>query len=186
LLLWAAWPAFGFANKQAAIDSYCQQLKDEFREVSPYFFSGPNPWRQLAQWPAEFSDTALALVYTDGGKVRWVEMHLSEEGWYERVDYYFAEDGIVVKRERHFEEQAANLEMNESRYYLNGKRWKDQMQHHALGQGKEDLSQLFDPQAPEYLNTGELPFPPVAFAPFALLRVPDVLKPAKGLSNAVQ
>jgi hypothetical protein len=160
-LLLVAWPVFGFANKQSAIDSFCQQLKDEFQEASPYFFSGPNPWLQLEQLPAEFSDTALALVYMDGGKIRWVVLNLSEQGWYERVDYYFEEDGKVAKRERHFEEPAANLVLNESRYYVNGKRWKDQMQHHALGQGKEDLSQLFDPQAPEYLKTDELPFLPV-------------------------
>jgi hypothetical protein len=168
LLAAAAFQTQAWTNKQAEIDVYCQQLRQQFKDVPPYYFSGPDPWAELPELPLDFEDAAVATVYMDGTRIQWVVLELQggggtgANGWYEKVDYYFDLEGKIVKRERHLEHVAANSAVDESKYYVKGKKLKARMTHHALANGPEDWSKLFDPEAPEYTSANELPFPAIS------------------------
>ena len=127
-----------------------------------------SPSAELPELPRDFEDAAVATVYMNGTRTQWVVLELQggggteANGWYEKVDYYFDFEGKIVKRERHLEHVAANSAVDESKYYINGKKFKARLTHHALAKGREDWSKLFDPEAPEYTNANELPFPAIS------------------------
>ncbi len=148
-------------KKTAIIDAYCAQLRDEFREMRPLAFSGPDPWVEIDDIGATLSDDALAYVYAEGPAIRWVVLMMNgpKQSWTQTVNYYFREDGTLVKRERLLESLAANIELVEASYYVDGRAVKQHTRHHALGPGREDTSRLDDPDAPVYLNVHQLPFP---------------------------
>jgi hypothetical protein len=151
----------GRAKKLAAADTYCEQLKAEFRETLPYVFSGPDPWVKLDEMPATWPDQALAYVYAEGPNVRWVVLQVAgpRHTWLETVNYFFALDGSLVKRERYLDEKAANTSFAENRYYEGGRLLKEHTEHHALGPGREDSGNFDDPDAPDYRTVSDLPFP---------------------------
>ncbi len=90
----------------SGIDDYCNRLKAEFVEARPILFSGPDPWAELDEPPPHFRDEALATVYLDGEKIRWVVMQLGarQDAWSETVQYFYGPDGNLVKRERYLDE----------------------------------------------------------------------------------
>jgi hypothetical protein len=162
-------------KKLAVIDAYCTGIRDEFRETVPVAFSGPDPWVQIDNVGATLSDEALAYVYAEGPAIRWVVLLMSgaKQSWTQTVDYYFRADGTIAKRERVLESAAANIELQEVSYYLDGRVFKERTRHHTLGPGREDSSKLDDPGAPVYLSVDELPFPDT----------PDYLRQIAGLAE---
>jgi len=151
----------GRALKPAAIDRYCEQLKLEFRETTPYLFAGPDPWVELDEMPSVFSDQVLASVYAEGAGIRRVVLRLfgPKNDWDQTVDYCFARDGSLLKRTRYLEQKTANIAFEETAYYADGRTRKERVRHHALGSGREDRSQFNDPGAPDYPTVTDLPFP---------------------------
>lgn len=146
-------------DRIAAINGICQSIRHEFAESEPRYFSGPNPWVQLDKQPVAFSDLALASVFSEGTRVRWVRLQLSDpdRDWFETTNYFFDEAGLIQKRERHYEQVAANIKIDEATFFAQGKRIKDSYHHSPLSKGKEQLDKLSDPDAPEYRSTGDLP-----------------------------
>ena len=114
--------AQGRSKKLTAIDAYCNGLKTEFIEATPVLFSGPDPWAEVDEPPPHFRDEALAIVYFDGEKIRWVVMQLGarEDAWTENVQYFYGPDGNLVKRERHLEDPPSNTALREDLYYEDG------------------------------------------------------------------
>ena len=170
------------SRKTAIIDEYCAQVKDEFRETVPIAFAGPDPWVEIDDIGATFSDEALAYVYAEGPAIRWVVLMMNgpRRGWTQTVDYFFREDGTIAKRGRVLRSLAANIELEEVTYYAGGRAFKDYTHHHALGAGHQDSSKLDDPDAPTYLYAHELPFPEtpdylrqVAALPQRLVDIPE-------------
>ncbi len=170
------------SHKFAAIDAYCEQIKDEFRETVPVAFSGPDPWAQVDGLSTAFSDDVLAYVYAEGPAIRWVELTLSgpKGSWTQVVDYYFREDGTIAKRERFLRSLAANIDLQQVSYYKHGSVLKEHTHHHPLGPGREEGAKFDDPGAPVYLTVDELPFPDtpdywrqLARSPEGLIDVPD-------------
>ncbi|MBV8070510.1 MAG: hypothetical protein JO270_11430 [Acidobacteriaceae bacterium] len=165
ILLFAAilHPALSSAKSKRliAIDAYCTQIRDEFRETVPLAFAGPDPWVEIDDIGAALSDDTIAYVYADGPRIRWVVLMMSgsKQNWNQTVDYYFRDDGTIAKRERLLDSAAANIELQEVSYYENGRPVKEFTHHHALGPGREDSSRLDDPDAPVYMSVQDLPFP---------------------------
>lgn len=149
----------GRSDRVAAINNFCQAIRQEFAESEPRYFSGPNPWVQLEKQPESFSDLSLATVFSNGVNVSWVILQLSDpdEDWFETANYFFDETGLIQKRERHFEQADANMQVDEVTYFAHGKRIKDSYRHSPLAGGKELLDKLSDPDAPDYLSTADLP-----------------------------
>ncbi len=149
----------GHPNRVSAIDAFCQSVRREFAEMEPRYFSGPDPWVQLDSPPEAFSDLAVARVFSEGTRVCWVILQMSDSGsaWFETTNYFFSEKGDIQKRERHYEQVDANMQIEEVTYFANGKPIKDSYHHAPLAAGEERPDKLADPGAPQYFKTTELP-----------------------------
>lgn len=153
--------AFGHSKQIKAIQNYCDEIGTEFSGNSPEVFSGPDPWTELDEVPADMADQALAFVYADGFAPKWVFLRIAspkKDGWSEDIDYYFRNDGSIAKRERHLQILAANMTLDETTYYDHGEVLKDTTRHHALGPGKQKISAFNDEPAPDYMTVDDLPF----------------------------
>ncbi len=150
-------------SKLAAIDSNCLQLQATFAGAIPIVFSGPDPWVLLDDIPASMPDDAVAYLYTAGTDIRWVFVRVvdSDAGWSEDISYFFNDNGVIMKRERHLQSTASNILLDVSTYYKGGRVLKEKSRHHALGRGKPDASQFNDPDAPTFTNVRDLPFPDI-------------------------
>jgi hypothetical protein len=168
LAVWLSHPAAGRSGKIQGIDALCQATRQEFVEGMPRYFSGPDPWLEGERWPASLASGALAGVYAEGARVRWVVLQISGPGhvWSETTDYFFDEAGVILKRERRLEHIPANVRVEESTYFQRGKVIRTRYRHTPLqpatrgkpvARGKEDWDKFFDPNAPEYRSTGDLP-----------------------------
>ena len=155
--------AEGRPKQLTGIDDYCNRLKTEFVEARPILFSGPDPWTELDEPPPHFRDEALATVYLDGEKIRWVVMQLGtrQDAWSETVQYFYGTDGNLVKRERYLDEPASNTALEETLYYHDGELLRKYTKHRALAGRRENDSMFENHDAPEYLSTSDLPFPKV-------------------------
>jgi len=151
----------GRSKKLDAVDSECDSLPDFFREAAPLRFSGPNPWMELDEEQTADPGYAVALVYAAGPRIRWVMMQLADDGgrWTENVEYCFAEDGKIVRRQRQLESREANTELKVITYYEGRHVLKEKVHHQSMRSGREDASKLADPDAPIYWTVDELPFP---------------------------
>jgi hypothetical protein len=151
----------GRSKKLDAIDSECDNLHEFFQEAIPLRFSGPNPWMELDEEQKADPGYAVALVYAAGPRIRWVVMQLADDGerWTENVDYCFAEDGTIARRQRELESREANTELEIVTYYEGRRVLKRKVHHRAMSAGREDSSKLEDPDAPVYWTVDELPFP---------------------------
>jgi hypothetical protein len=152
----------GRSVKSTTIDQLCIAIRQEFLEASPRHFSGPAPWVELERLPSFFGGDVLATVYNEGSRVRWVvlEMASPNDLWFETTDYFFDERGFVQKRERRLAQQASNVWIEESIYFRKGKILKTTYHHSPLNGeegGEEDWDRFYDPNAPEYTSTGDLP-----------------------------
>ncbi len=153
--------ALGHSKQIKAIQNYCGEIGAEFSGASPEVFSGPDPWTELDDVPANMGDQALALVYSEGFKPKWVFLRIAgpeKEKWSEDIDYYFRDDGTIAKRERHLQISSANMTLVETTYYEHGKVLKDATRHHSLGPGKQKISVFSDEPAPDYMTVDDLPF----------------------------
>ena len=128
-------------------------------ESTPRYFSGPDPWVELNTLPDEFPDAAIASVYSEGFRVAWVVLDMSgpAQAWYETTQYFFDRSGLIRKRERRLEQANANVRIDEAKYFDHGRLIKTEYHHSPLEEGKEDWDVMFDPGAPEYISTAELP-----------------------------
>jgi hypothetical protein len=146
-------------SKTTAVDELCSAIRHEFVEAEPRYFSGPNPWVGLNKLPDEYPDAALATVYSEGSRVVWVILQMAGPGnaWFETTNYFFDGTGLVRKRERHFEQPDANVAISEDTYFEERKVIKASYHHGTLRKGKEDWDNLYDPRAPDYTSTGDLP-----------------------------
>lgn len=189
--VWLAFAASLLANanseKTAAIDDFCVTIRNEFVESAPRYFSGPDPWVQLDRLPDSFADVAVATVYTEGSRVRWVVLEMAgpQDGWFETTHYFFDQQGLVKKRERLLEQNSANVRVEESMYFQKGKIIKTSYRHSPLHPGRrdrrkeEDWDAFYDPNAPEYETTADLPSPflTAEFKQLALRSIPCVCVP---------
>lgn len=143
-----------------AIDTYCSSLQDSLTAATPFFFSGPDPWTELDDYPDGVPDPVDAYVYTIGPAIRKVLLRVAdpEEDWLEEITYFYRGDGTLAKRLRHLDEPGANISLEEVTYYANGRKIKDSTHRHTLDSGKQDLSQFDDPGAPVFWTVDELPF----------------------------
>jgi hypothetical protein len=118
---------------------------------------------QLDDVPASMPNEALAFLYSAGSDIRWVFLRITadDEGWMEDIDYYYRDDGSLAKRVRHLESRAANIALDVSTYYEQGRVIKEKSHHHALAHGKTDSSQFSDPDAPTFWTVDDLPFPEI-------------------------
>jgi hypothetical protein len=155
--------ALGHSKRMAEIDRYCALLRQGTALSSPFVFSGPDPWTQLDEVPAQMPDEALALVYTVGPDVRWIFLRIvdANQGWAEDVNYYFQQDGTIVKRVREVESTAANVLLEVTTYYEDGRVLKEHTRHHSLGAGRQRLDAFEDPDAPLFWSVDDLPFPDI-------------------------
>jgi hypothetical protein len=166
-LLTAVLPASAFAlghsKKLTQIDIYCRQLEADFANSSPFVFSGPDPWIQMDELPGSMPNDALAYVYAAGADIRWVFLRIvdADDGWSEDVNYFFQEDGSIVKRVRLVQNPAANILLEVTTYYKDGRVLKQSAHHHALGRGHQDSSRFTDPDAPVFWTVDDLPFPKI-------------------------
>jgi hypothetical protein len=161
-LLCALAPAiFAHPSKIASIDAGCLAIQSEFREALPRVFSGPDPWTELDRVPAAIPDVALASVYSEGSRIRRVILRMEgpSQRWYQSTDYCFGEDGFLRKRERLLEQADANVMVEEITYYQAKRSIKTVFKHHPLTAGRENWDDYFDPHAPDYFRTEDLPFP---------------------------
>lgn len=151
---------FGKSRLIKAIDTYCTNLQDSLIAGTPFFFSGPDPWTELDDYPEGLPDPAVAYVYTVGPEIRKVFLRVAnpEEDWMEEITFFYRADGTLAKRIRHLQEPAANMSLEEVSYYAKRSMVKDSTHRHALDGGKQDLSQLNDPGAPVFWTVDELPF----------------------------
>ncbi|MDQ2774453.1 MAG: hypothetical protein M3Y57_05930 [Acidobacteriota bacterium] len=163
LLLATSGFALGHSKRLKAIDRYCAEVQQVVSSTSPFVFAGPDPWVQLDEEPAEMPSEGLALVYTAGPDIRWVFLRLvdSDEGWAEDINYYFRQDGTVVKRVRQVESPGANVSLEVVTYYEGGRVLKENTHHHSLNRGHEDGSKFIDPDAPVFWTLEDLPFPEI-------------------------
>ena len=163
LLLASSGFALGHAKRLAAIDAYCSEVQQDVSTSSPFVFAGPDPWVQMDELPAEMPSEALALVYTAGPDIRWVFLRLvdADEGWAEDVNYFFRQDGTIVKRVRQVQSPAANLSFEVTTYYEGGRILKEHTHHHSLRPGRADISNFSDPDAPVFWSVDDLPFPEI-------------------------
>jgi hypothetical protein len=162
LLMAASSNALG-NSKTSAIDAYCNRLRADFASSSPFVFSGPDPWIQMDEVPASMPDTALAFIYAAGADVRWVFVRITDpdNGWSEDIDYFYRDDGSLAKRVRHLQSVPANIALDVTTYYADGRVLKEKSRHHALARGKTDSSQFSDPDAPTFWSVDDLPFPAI-------------------------
>jgi hypothetical protein len=154
--------AHGRPNRIRRTDQECAAILSEFVEALPRYFSGPDPWVQLDRLPDTFADAAIARVYSEGPRLRWLVLEMAgpNDGWFERTNYFFDEAGNVEKRERVLEENAANVRIEESTYLERGRIIKTTYHHAPLQPGhgsKENWDVFYDPDAPEYTRTEDLP-----------------------------
>ncbi len=168
--------ARGHPSKTQAIDDFCAAIRHEFVEAAPHYFSGPNPWVELLALPDEYADAALASVYSEGSRVAWVVLEMAGPGnaWFETTDYFFDEAGLIRKRERLFEQPDANVLIKEATYFNKGKVLKTSYHHSPLSGGKENWDRLYDPNAPDYTSTADLP---VSFQTDGLKRLTNLRHP---------
>ena len=161
----AAAPVFGFGHsrKVSSIDEYCRLVRQDFASAVPFVFSGPDPWTEIDEVPADMPDQAVAFVYATGAQVSWVFLRAvdADEGWSEDVDYFFRRDGSIAKRVRHMQSVAANITLEVTTYYENGRVLKEVAHHHGLHHGRSDFSKFTDPDAPVFTSTDDLPFPDI-------------------------
>lgn len=131
--------------------------------ATPFIFSGPDPWTELNDAPAQMEEEALAYVYAQGPSIRWVFIRLVDDqaGWQEDIHYYFHEDGSIAKRSRQLQAVAANVELDETTYYQDGAVLKQITHHHSLGKRTKDKADFTDPDCPKYLTVDDLPFPEI-------------------------
>ena len=165
-------------SKTAAIDDLCAVVRNEFVESAPHYFAGPDPWVP-DQLPDSFADAAVASVYMEGARVRWVVLQMAgpQDGWFETTQYFFDEAGSIKKRERRLELNMANIRIEESLYFQHGRVIKTTYNHGPMRQGpshsreKENWDSFYDPDAPEYNSTAELPnlFTDIGFERVAVL-----------------
>lgn len=148
------------SRKVDAIDLYCQRLQSSFVNATPFVFSGPDPWTEMDELPARMPDEAVAYVYATGPDIRWVFIRIvdEDEDWAEDINYFYRDDGTLIKRTRQIQAHAANIVLDETGYFESGKLLKDSRKHHALASGRQDSSRFIDPDAPLYWTTGDLPF----------------------------
>lgn len=182
-------------SKTATIDTFCLTIRNEFLESTPAFFSGPDPWVRLDRLPNTFSDAAIATVYAEGPRIKWVvlEMQGPDNAWYETTNYFFDEDGFLQKRERRLNQYSSDIQVNESFYFEKRKRIKSSFHHQRLPENdsaekdkaqaipsdesettqkpaalacpscahssKENWDTFYDPGAPLYTSTADLPEP---------------------------
>jgi hypothetical protein len=177
LLLASSGFAFGHSKRLKArlkaTDAYCAEVQQAVSPSSPFVFAGPDPWVQLDEEPTEMPSEALALVYAAGPDIRWVFLHLvdADEGWAEDVNYFFRQDGTIVKRVRQVQSPGSNVSLEVVTYYERGRILKENTRHHALNHGplnrdpvnrsREDLSTFTDPDAPVFWTLDDLPFPEI-------------------------
>jgi hypothetical protein len=165
LLCWFLQQNTALARSRALndIDTYCKLVLNETSGVTPFVFSGPDPWTELDDAPSGMRDQALAYVYTQGPAVRWVFLRIvdADEGWAEDIRYYFREDGSIAKRVRKVESLSSNIEFEATTYYRSGDILKEVTHHHALRHGHKDSSLFSDPDAPIYMSVDDLPFPDI-------------------------
>jgi hypothetical protein len=157
----ASQPAQARTKKLVAIDELCRRLRSEFIEAQPAIFSGPNPWVPLERAPSRLREGTLAYVYSEGPLTRWVVLLIEgpHHAWSETVNYFFASNGQLLKRERYLEDVTSNTALEENRYYENGELLNRSTGHHALKSGHENSDQFNDQDAPEFISVDDLPFP---------------------------
>ncbi|HEX4770174.1 MAG TPA: hypothetical protein VH351_05045 [Bryobacteraceae bacterium] len=162
-LLAAPTAAGSQSRKLQAINSYCKELQSAFSNATPFVFAGPDPWTEIDELPAKMPDEAVAYLYTTGAEIRWVFIRIVDEqdGWSEDLNYFYRDDGTLAKRTRQVQSRAANLVLDVTSYFEEGKLLKESHKHHALASGKQDTSQFVDPDAPVYWTTDDLPFPEI-------------------------
>jgi hypothetical protein len=157
----------GRPAKTALIDASCLTIRNEFLEATPAFFSGPDPWVQLDRLPHTFPDAAIAAVYSEGPRIKWVvlEMQGPDNAWYEITNYFFDESGLLQKRERRLDQYSSHIQVSENFYFENRKRIKTSFHHQQLSENnsaekdKENWDTFYDPDAPLYTSTADLPVP---------------------------
>jgi hypothetical protein len=162
-LLAAPSAASSQSRKLLAIDSYCKQLQAAFSNATPFVFAGPDPWTEIDELPASMPDEAVAYLYTTGAEIRWVFIRIvdDQDGWSEDINYFYRDDGTLAKRTRQVQSRAANITLDVTSYFEDGKLLKESRKHHAFASGKKDSSQFVDPDAPVYWTTDDLPFPDI-------------------------
>jgi hypothetical protein len=159
--------AAGHPSKTSLIDDFCSQIRREFLEDAPRYFSGPDPWKEIDHLPDSLTDLAVATVHSEGPRVRWLVLVMASAGgeWFETTQYFFDEKGLILKRERQLEHNASNIRIDESIYYDQAKMIKKIYHHSQLSanqisqkrESNEKWDVFFDPDAPEYISTGSLP-----------------------------
>jgi len=172
-------------SKTSAIDDFCLAIRNEFVEAVPQYFSGPDPWVQLDRLPNSFADVAVATVYYEGARIKWVVLEMEGPGnaWFETTHYFFDEDGRIKKRERHLDQYLSHIRIREDQYFDAQRIIKTGFHHSRLTENssvsadkpganenpapsacsscanspKENWDSFFDPNAPFYTSTADLP-----------------------------
>jgi hypothetical protein len=90
-------------------------------------------------------------------------MHMAdeEEKWQQDIQYYFNENGSIAKRYRQLFSAGANVELDETTYYEDGRVIKEITHHHPMIKGAKATEDFSDPEAPQYLSVDDLPFPDI-------------------------
>jgi hypothetical protein len=158
----AAVPVLATAKnkKIEEIDAYCSGIESKLRSTAPYVLTGPDPWVLLDAAPAEMEDSALAFVYAEGPRIRWVFIRLAAESgqWLEDVNYYYDPAGSLVRRTRHLDYAPANLQLDETIYFDEGEVFKEKVHHRNLRRGKQDTGNFVDQDPPAFVDVDDLPF----------------------------
>lgn len=163
--------ARGHLSKTTVIDDFCKTVRGEFVETVPRYFSGPDPWIEVISpgfngpefysKPDQSPDVALASVYSEGSRVVWLVLAIAGPSnvWSETMQYFFDESGLIRKRERLYQQADANVLISETTYFSKGRILKASYHHGPLRRGRENLDRLYDPHAPDYTSTADLPVP---------------------------
>ncbi len=168
-------------SKTVTIDNLCRDIRKEFVEAEPHYFAGPDPWTQLDKPPDSDADGVIATVYQEGARIRWVVLEMADpdNAWSQTTHYFFDENGFIQKRERRLSDYNSHIQVNEDRYFVNGKEMKTNYRSAPLpdegssAPQKENWETFSDPEAPLYISTADLPevFLTAAFEKLADLAV---------------
>ena len=77
------------------------------------------------------------------------------------MNYFFRQDGTIVKRIRQVQSSSSNVSLEVVTYYEDGRVLKENTRRDPLNRGHEDLSKFSDPDAPVFWTVDDLPFPEI-------------------------